>query len=141
MWAVRLIISGPQMPDNARNSLIASNGWKAGQSGNPLGRPKAAVDINALCRKHGPLAVVIIKRLMDHEDPRIQLAAATAILDRGFGKPAQAVSIDGASAADLTLLHLLAARMLHDAAQPTLEAKVVADETTAPPDLYAPASE
>jgi hypothetical protein len=51
------------------------------------------------------------------------------------------VSIDGASAADLTLLHLLAARALHDIAQPTLEAKVVADETTPPPDLYAPASE
>src|SRR4029077_19750658 len=116
--------------------------WRPGQSGNPGGRPKKIVDLAAMAREHGPECIAKCVALMRKSpDERVQFSALKELLDRGYGGPAQSVSSDGASSADLTLLHLLAARMLHDAAQPTLEAKVVADETTPPPDLYAPASE
>ena len=79
------------------------------------------------------------------------LRAAEILLDRVFGKPAQSVAIEGDAATSNVLAHLLAARMVAQiqAEQPTLEAKVVADETTAPatnvstppPNIFEPASE
>src|SRR5215467_12522954 len=96
-------------PDNKVVARAANGGWLPGHSGNPGGRPNKAVDVNAMCRKHGPLAVVIIARLMDDDDPRIRFAAAKEILDRGFGKPVQAVT----TTTDLETLefkHLVAAQ-------------------------------
>jgi len=127
--------------------------WKPGQSANPGGRPKAEVDIGRLCRAYGTRAVDVVAELMGDSDPRIRLAAANSLLDRGFGRPSQQVTVDGDSTTSSVLQHLLAARLVAtiDAsnAPPTLEAKVVADETTAPttnvstppPNIFEPASE
>jgi hypothetical protein len=81
--------------------------WRKGISGNPRGRPPASVDIAALARQYGPRCIEVAAELLDDPDSRVRLAALVALLDRGFGRPAQVVtSPDGASAIHL---HLTAA--------------------------------
>jgi len=80
-----------------------------GQSGNPAGRPKSPVDIAALAREHGPKCIEVAAALLDDPDPRIRLSALTALLDRGFGKPATTIVTPDAPTA-LTMLHLVAAK-------------------------------
>src|SRR5207344_2600599 len=59
--------------------------WKPGQSGNPAGRAKPDVDIAALARVHGTKCIEVVVRLMTRsKDEKIKLAAAIALLDRGF---------------------------------------------------------
>jgi hypothetical protein len=69
--------------------------FKKGQSGNPSGRPKDPHNVAALARSYGPEAVEKLKSLMD--DPatphKVQHDCACSLLDRGFGKPAQAVAV------------------------------------------------
>lgn len=65
-----------------------------GQSGNPGGRPKENAEIKALAREHGPKAIERLAELMGGDDPRVAVAAAQALLDRGYGKPAQAITGD-----------------------------------------------
>jgi hypothetical protein len=119
---------------------------KRSKGGNPIGRPKANVDINDMCRRIGPRAVHVIDALMDDADPRIRLQAAVAILDRGFGKPAQTITTPD-EALSITFLHLIAARANseningHRVIDATVadETNDVASATT--PDLMAPATE
>ena len=66
-----------------------------GKSGNPGGRPKVSQEVQELARKHGPAA---IKKLVEHlngDDGRLSQQAAVALLDRGYGKPAQGVTVSG----------------------------------------------
>jgi len=67
--------------------------FKKGQSGNPGGRPKEDAEVRAAARLHGIAAIDKLVELMNDDDPRIQISAANAILDRGFGKPAQSHTI------------------------------------------------
>lgn len=64
--------------------------WKPGQSGNPGGRSKIKVEIEQLARNAGPQAIAALVQAL--KDPRLKVAAATAILERGFGKPVQTVN-------------------------------------------------
>jgi hypothetical protein len=59
-----------------------------------------------MCREHAPEAVATLVAAL--RDPRHKVAAAEALLSRGFGKPPQSVSIE--SHATTLQLHLLAAR-------------------------------
>ena len=68
--------------------------FKPGESGNPGGRPKEAPEVKALAREHGPEAITKLASWMRSDDPRASVAAAQALLDRGFGKPAQSVGQD-----------------------------------------------
>jgi hypothetical protein len=78
----------PQGRGGLRNSS-----WRPGQSGNPKGRPKPEVDIAALARKHGPKCIKIVAGIMmKDKDSKVRLAAAIALLDRGWGRPAQAIT-------------------------------------------------
>lgn len=63
--------------------------FKKGQSGNPGGRPKAALDIQALARDHTALAIEAL--VLALSDPRTRVAAASVLLDRAYGKPLQTV--------------------------------------------------
>jgi hypothetical protein len=87
---------------------VTGKGWEPGRSGNPNGRPKSPVDIAALARVHGPRCIEVAVALLDEPDSRIRLAALTALLDRGFGRPVQAIAADPATSA--IGLHLLAAQ-------------------------------
>ncbi|MET3929569.1 HEAT repeat protein [Lysobacter sp. OAE881] len=68
--------------------------FQKGQSGNPGGRPKEDAEIKALARAAGPEAIDKLLELLRGDDRRTALAAAQALLDRGFGKPAQAITGD-----------------------------------------------
>lgn len=65
--------------------------FEKGQSGNPGGRPKESAEVKALAREHGPAAIAKLVELMNCGSPRTEVAAAQALLDRGYGKPAQAI--------------------------------------------------
>jgi hypothetical protein len=62
-----------------------------GKSGNPGGRPKENAEVKALARSHCKVAVEKLAALMDSADEKTSLAACNSILDRGLGKPAQAL--------------------------------------------------
>lgn len=64
--------------------------FEAGKSGNPGGRPKENAEVKRLARMHGIAALEKIVALTASDDQRISLAACQTLLDRGFGKPAQA---------------------------------------------------
>jgi hypothetical protein len=102
-------VSNAASSDASPPLRVIGRPWVKGESGNPNGRPKSPVDIAELARQYGPRCIEVAVELLDDADPRIRLAALIALLDRGFGRPAQAVS----SATDmptLTLQHLVAAR-------------------------------
>ena len=40
----------------------------------------------------GPKCLDVLDKLLDDRDPRMRYSAAVALLDRGFGKPPQAIS-------------------------------------------------
>lgn len=67
-----------------------------GKSGNPSGRPKVDLEVREAARLHGSAALAKLVELMGCDDRRVSLAAAQALLDRGFGKPAQSVELTGA---------------------------------------------
>jgi hypothetical protein len=65
--------------------------FKPGQSGNPGGRPKGWAEVNALARQHTAAAIEALVKSLDDRRTRVQ--AAQALLDRGWGKPMQAVEL------------------------------------------------
>jgi hypothetical protein len=93
-------------------SLANLRPWTKGRSGNPKGRPPAAVDIGALARVHGPRCIEVAVELLDDPDSRIRLGALTALLDRGYGRPKQPLAAD--SETDASGLQLLAAHRVSD---------------------------
>ena len=68
---------------------VVGRPWPPGRSGNPGGRPKAALDIQALARAHTPDAIPALVAALANPSERV--AAAVALLDRGWGKPIQAI--------------------------------------------------
>ena len=62
-----------------------------GVSGNPRGRPKLPAEIKEMFQAKGPEALAVLARCLESSDDRIAIAAATAILDRGYGRPSQTI--------------------------------------------------
>jgi len=69
--------------------------FEKGQSGNPGGRPKAVAEVRELARQHTPEAIAALAKVMsDGTSEAARVAAATAMLDRGWGKPTQPIAGD-----------------------------------------------
>ena len=68
--------------------------WKAGQSGNPGGRPKVLNEEKELARVHTKAAIDTLVKNLSDENGSIRNQAAIALLDRGYGKPAQTIAGD-----------------------------------------------
>ena len=74
--------------------MATAGSWKKGQSGNPGGKRKQDYRIRDLAQALTEEALETLRSIMKgSEDDRARVAAANAILDRGYGKPAQAVDI------------------------------------------------
>ena len=70
--------------------------WKKGESGNPGGRPKANLEVIELARSYCTAAIKRLAYLSTKaKSESAQVAACTALLDRGFGKPPQALKVGG----------------------------------------------
>ena len=64
-----------------------------GQSGNPGGRPDGVGEIREIAREHTESAIGILVAVMNDQQaaPSSRVAAATALLDRAWGRPAQTI--------------------------------------------------
>jgi hypothetical protein len=82
---------------------LRSTSFKPGSSGNPTGRPKrpetiearrVMADVKSAARELTPVAMDTLEKAMaDQKAPwAAKIAAAIAVLDRGWGKPEQTVS-------------------------------------------------
>ena len=73
---------------------IRGRPFQKGTSGNPGGRPKVLGDVQELARERSPEAIKILANVMRDEKapPAARVAAANALLDRGYGKPTQPIS-------------------------------------------------
>lgn len=67
--------------------------WVKGTSPNPGGRPREVGDIRALAKSYTEKAVATLAAIMDDVEapPAARTAAACALLDRAYGRPAQSV--------------------------------------------------
>lgn len=80
-----------------------------GQSGNPSGRPAVDPELRDAARKHTKRAIEILAKWMEGNDPRASVAACSQLLDRGYGKPAQAITgADGDNELKIVIRHLFA---------------------------------
>ncbi len=69
-----------------------------GQSGNPSGRPKVNAEAQALARLHTRDAITALASIAKDKDQpaAARVTASTALLDRAWGRPAQAMEVTGA---------------------------------------------
>jgi hypothetical protein len=75
-----------------------------GRSGNPGGRPRELRGVIELARSHSPAAIATLAKIMKNEQtpPAARISAAQALLDRGHGRPSQAVDVSGEVALDFS---------------------------------------
>lgn len=79
--------------------------FQPGKSGNPGGRPRAVHSIQELARKYAPEAIKTLVDIAKKGTPGARVSAATALLDRAYGRPAQFSTGDAAvfrKAVDMT---------------------------------------
>jgi hypothetical protein len=71
--------------------------FKKGESGNPSGRPKSDIIITELAKAHTETALATLVEIMTNKKatPSSRVQAAEAILNRGWGKPAQRIETTG----------------------------------------------
>lgn len=70
--------------------------WKPGQSGNPNGRPKIVKEIQELAREHTADALNALVAVVKNpkSPPAARVSAAEALLDRGYGRAPQSLTLD-----------------------------------------------
>jgi hypothetical protein len=78
--------------------------FKKGHSGNPGGRPKVVAEVRDLARQHTAEAITTLATIMTNEDAHhsARVAAANALLDRGYGKAQANVEITGNVASEFS---------------------------------------
>ena len=80
----------------AENSTkrVPGRPFKPGQSGNPGGRPKDEIRVKELAREHTVEALQALVTGLKAKGERTRIAAAEALLDRGWGRPTQHHEVD-----------------------------------------------
>src|SRR5262249_38584263 len=73
---------------------VTGKGFVPGRSGNRGGRPKQSGDVRDLARVHTLAAITTLAEIMrSGRSDGARVLAAQALLDRGWGKPTQAVNL------------------------------------------------
>lgn len=83
----------PAGPENRAAEARTKGRFPKGRSPNPGGRPKAVVDLVTRARALTPAALDVLEAALASDDDRVRLAAAGMLLDRGWGRPPQAVAL------------------------------------------------
>lgn len=65
--------------------------WKPGQSGNPGGRAAVNKTVQEWARQHTEEAIRALVEAL--QSPSLKVQAATALLDRGYGRPIQTTNM------------------------------------------------
>ncbi len=70
--------------------------WQKGQSGNPGGKPRELVEVQRAAREHTLVALNTLVEVASNSRAAhaARVSAATALLDRGWGRPAQQVDLN-----------------------------------------------
>jgi hypothetical protein len=78
-------------------------------SGRKRGTPnKATAEVRTLAQRHGPDVIEELARIaLRGLDDRARVAACRELLDRGYGRPGQAVEVSGVGGAPLLDWHAL----------------------------------
>jgi len=79
------------------NSGSFKKGWKGG------GRKPIPPEVAEAARAACPRAIDRLKELIESDDERVSVMASNAILDRGYGKPAQPLEHSGVDGESLSL--------------------------------------
>lgn len=80
--------------EKPKKKRVVGRPWPKGTSGNPSGRPKGSAEFREACRELTAVAMAVLEAAMAGKNPRAAVAAANAMLDRGWGKPTQPISGD-----------------------------------------------
>ena len=96
-----------------------SSRWQKGQSGNPGGRPKVIGDLQEQARQWSGEALDTLREVATSKDapPSARVSAAVALLDRGYGKPPQAIDAKVTAEASPAYWHLEALKELAERAK------------------------
>ncbi len=88
------------MTEKKRKPRCGPTTWEKGKSGNPGGRsPRVGPNgetVAELARMHTANAIATLAEVCNGlgNEPRDRIAAANALLDRGWGKPKESVDLD-----------------------------------------------
>lgn len=84
---------------------LRSTSWKPGQTGNPAGRNGATPShVRELAREYTLEAIEKLVEIMRSSDAREAARAADLLLSRGWGRPAQEITLQGNREAPVTLV-------------------------------------
>lgn len=87
--------------------MSKSTRFQPGQSGNPGGRPAIPDELKVRLQNLSTKAVDALEQALGSPDDRVRIVAATALLDRAFGRPAQQADVTK-TAVDTSHEHLQA---------------------------------
>ena len=77
-------------------NIEGKGGFRKGRSGNPGGRPKEVGEVRELARQYTAGAMEALRSIMDDPmaPPSARVAAAEAVLNRGWGRPTAMLADD-----------------------------------------------